>query len=164
MGIFDDIVLTEVYRPLMVFSQQGTSAQMNDRKNYGLSFCLSGQITYVLDGRAYRSTPGHAVILPKGKTYTLLEDFRLFLSSEGIAVMGTYAVYSVLCFCLKAWLPNTKYLILDLLAMSYTLPIAPSSIMKMPVFLEYLVSLASFCAIYTFFMMWHRARIRKKWC
>ena len=102
--------------------------------------------------------------LEKGKQYTLWEDFRLFLSSEGIAVMGAYAVYSVLCFCLKAWIPNTDILILNLLKLAYTLPIAPSSMMKAPVFLEYLVSLISFCVLYIFVMMWQRARIRKKWC
>lgn len=71
MDIFQNLVLTEVYRPMNVFSQQGTSSQMTNRKSYGLSLCLSGHITYVLDGVEYHSTPGNIVILPKGKSYTL---------------------------------------------------------------------------------------------
>ena len=127
---------------------------------YLLYFLLMGHLFYGGSKKQNR----YIFSLEKGKTYTLWKDFRLFLSSEGIAVMGAYAVYSVLCFCLKAWIPDTDILVLNLLKLAYNLPIAPSSMMTAPVFLEYLVSLLSFCVIYTFVMMWLRARIRKKWC
>jgi hypothetical protein len=127
---------------------------------YLLYFLLMGHLFYGGSKKQNR----YIFSLEKGKTYTLWEDFRLFLASEGIAVMGAYAVYSVFCFCLKAWIPDTDILVLNLLKLAYNLPIAPSSMMKAPVFLEYLVSLLSFCVIYTFVMMWRRARIRKKWC
>ena len=101
--------------------------------------------------------------LEQGKRYSLKEDFKLFLSQEGLAVMCTYAVYASLCFFLKNLTPNTNNLIINILALTYTLPIAPSSFIKTLWVIEYLVCLISFCVIYVFTMMWHRARLRKKW-
>ena len=101
--------------------------------------------------------------LEQGKRYSLKEDFKLFLSQEGCVVMCTYAVYASLCFFLKDLTPNTNNLIINILALTYTLPIAPSSFIKTLWVIEYLVCLISFCVIYVFTMMWHRARLRKKW-
>lgn len=101
--------------------------------------------------------------LEQGRTYTLKEDFLLFLSQEGIAVMCAYAVYAIPCFFLKAITPKTNSLIVSICSLAYTLPIAPSSFIKTFWGIEYLVSLISFCVIYIFTMMWHRARLRKKW-
>jgi AraC-like DNA-binding protein len=47
---------------------------MRERKSYGLSLCIEGQITYVQNGREYISNPGNAVILPKGATYSINRD------------------------------------------------------------------------------------------
>lgn len=102
--------------------------------------------------------------LEKDKQYTLREDFRLFLSEEGIAVMGAYAVYAALCFLLSLWVPKTDHLLFNMLKLTYSLPIFPRAFVPDKIWLEYLVSLVSFCVIYTFAMMWKRARIRKKWC
>ena len=101
--------------------------------------------------------------LEQGKRYSLKEDFKLFLSQEGIAVMCTYAVYAILCFVLKDLTPNTSSFIINILALAYTLPIAPSVLIKAAFLIEYFICLISFCIIYIFIMMWHRARLRKKW-
>lgn len=101
--------------------------------------------------------------LEQGKRYSLKEDFKLFLSQEGCVVMCTYAVYASLCFFLKNLTPNTNNLIINILALTYTLPIAPSALIKTSVLIEYLICFISFCLIYTGIMMWHRARLRKKW-
>ena len=101
--------------------------------------------------------------LEKGKQYTLWDDFRLFLSEEGIAVMGAYAVYAVLCFLLSLLVPKTDHLLFNMLNLTYSLPIFPRAFVPDKIWLEYLVSLTSFCVIYMFAMMWKRARIRKKW-
>ena len=102
--------------------------------------------------------------LEKGKQYTLWDDFRLFLSEEGIAVMGAYAVYAVLCCLLSALVPKTDSVLLNMLKLTYSLPIFPRALMQEAVWLEYLVTVISFCVIYMLVMMWTRARIRKKWC
>ena len=101
--------------------------------------------------------------LESGKTYTLKEDFLLFLSQEGLAVMCAYAVYAIPCFILKDLTPKTTGVIVSIFSLTYTLPIAPSSFIKTLWIIEYLVCLISFCVIYVFTMMWHRARLRKKW-
>ncbi len=101
--------------------------------------------------------------LEQGKTYTLKEDFLLFLSQEGLAVMGTYAIYGIFCFGLGKWIPNSNMLILNILKLAYNLPILPAYLMKTFFWIEYLVCLISFCVIYIFVMMFQRARLRKKW-
>ena len=47
---------------------------MIDRQSYGLSLCISGQITYTMNGRSYVSNPDTAVFLPQGGTYSLYGD------------------------------------------------------------------------------------------
>lgn len=101
--------------------------------------------------------------LEQGKRYSLKEDFKLFLSQEGGAVICTYAVYAILCFFLKNLIPKTNSLLISILTLAYTLPIAPSALMQTSFLIEYLICLISFCIIYIFIMMWHRARLRKKW-
>ena len=101
--------------------------------------------------------------LEYGKRYSLKEDFKLFLSQEGIAVMCTYAAYSALCFFLKELTPKTNSVILNIVALAYTLPIAPSVLIKTSFLIEYLICLIAFCLIYTSVMMWRRARLRRKW-
>ena len=98
------------------------------------------------------------------KRYTLKEDFLLFLSQEGFAVMCAYAIYAIPCFILKDLTPKITSTIGSILVLVYTLPVAPSSFIKTFWVIEYLICLVSFCVIYIFTMMWHRARLRKKWC
>ena len=81
----------------------------------------------------------------------------------GLAVMCAYAVYAIPCFILKDLTPKTTGVIVSIFSLIYTLPIAPSSFIKTFWAIEYLVCLISFCVIYVFTMMWHRARLRKKW-
>ena len=47
---------------------------MKDRQSYGLSFCISGQITYTMNGKKFISNQSNVVILPQGGTYTLFGD------------------------------------------------------------------------------------------
>lgn len=101
--------------------------------------------------------------LEQGKRYTLKEDFLLFLSQEGIAVMCAYALYAIPCFVLKELTHKANSLLVTIFTLAYTLPIAPSSFIKMFWGIEYLICLISFCGIYIFMIMWHRARLRKKW-
>ena len=47
---------------------------MNNRQYFGLSFCLSGQITYTMNGKRFISNPDNAILLPQGGAYCLVGD------------------------------------------------------------------------------------------
>ena len=69
-----NIIVTQIEPPSTVHSDQGKIVNMRERKSYGLSLCISGQITYTMDGVDYVSAPGSAILLPKGGNYTLHGD------------------------------------------------------------------------------------------
>ncbi|MBQ9805933.1 MAG: helix-turn-helix transcriptional regulator [Clostridia bacterium] len=68
------VVVTDIINTVTVHSPKGRFQPMNDRKWYGISFCISGQITYTQNGKNYVSDADHAVILPQGASYTLTGD------------------------------------------------------------------------------------------
>lgn len=74
MDIFSDVIITKIKPPITVYSYQGKTVTINKRETYGLSFCQSGQITYTFDGQKTVSDTSCAIILPKGKTYSLHGD------------------------------------------------------------------------------------------
>ncbi len=74
MSVFDNIVITEIEAILSIPSPNGRFIEMKNRSSYGLSFCKSGQITYVQNGEKTVSDRFHAIILPKGGNYTLYGD------------------------------------------------------------------------------------------
>lgn len=74
MGIFQNIIVTDIKKLFVVSSEAGRKGSVVDRTFYGLSLCQSGQITYTMNGKCYVSKPGIAVLLPKGGTYTLHGD------------------------------------------------------------------------------------------
>ena len=71
MNNLDKIVVTDINEIFTVSSPRGRTGKINKRKNYALSFCAEGQITYTHNGSETVSDKNHAVILPKGQTYTL---------------------------------------------------------------------------------------------
>lgn len=74
MGILDNIVITNIKTPIVVHSEKGRKVEMTNRHSYGLSFCISGQITYTMNGKNYVSNQYNAVLLPQGRTYSLYGD------------------------------------------------------------------------------------------
>ncbi len=68
------IVLTKIEELITIYSPKGRFETITDRKWYGLSFCLEGQITYLHNGKEFVSDKNHAIFLPKGKTYSLRGD------------------------------------------------------------------------------------------
>ena len=68
------LVVTSVNSPSVVRSRKGDNMEMVSRQSYGLSLCLSGQITYTMNGKNYVSTQANAILLPKGGCYTLSRD------------------------------------------------------------------------------------------
>ena len=67
-------VITEVVNAFTVHSIKGQYSVMKNREHYGLSFCTGGQITYRQNEREYVEDKLHAVLLPKGKDYTITKD------------------------------------------------------------------------------------------
>lgn len=73
MGL-QDIIITGIDSIQTVSRTKRQDGQICNRPRHGLSFCLEGQITYVMDGKEYISTPHNAVFLPEGATYTSYTD------------------------------------------------------------------------------------------
>lgn len=71
MYLTEQLTVREVTDVFTVYSERGRYRQMVDRKNYGLSFCKSGEIVYVHKGNRIVSNPDCAVLLPMGESYEL---------------------------------------------------------------------------------------------
>ena len=69
-----NITITDIKDIFTVFSPKGRFAKIENRKSFGLSFCIDGQITYTHNGNKIISDKNHAVLLPQGQTYTLYGD------------------------------------------------------------------------------------------
>lgn len=69
-----NITLTEIVDICTISSPKHRRLSITNRPFYGLSFCRSGQITYTHNGRSFVSDPSHAILLPKGQSYTLHGD------------------------------------------------------------------------------------------
>ena len=69
-----NITVTQINQIATIFSEKGNNIKMENRKTYGLSLCLGGQITYVQNGREYVSKEATVTILPKGATYFIKRD------------------------------------------------------------------------------------------
>ena len=63
--------VTDIKGLFTVLSPKGRNETIKNRKSYGLSFCAEGKITYEIDGKQAVSDENHAVILPKGQSYSL---------------------------------------------------------------------------------------------
>ena len=74
MNNLDNIVITDIEIPIVVHSKKGRKFQMTNRQSYGLSLCISGQVTYTMNGENYISDQNKAVLLPQGGTYSLFGD------------------------------------------------------------------------------------------
>ena len=70
----NNIIVTDIEPPIIVQSQKGRKFEMTDRPNYGLTLCISGQITYEMNNIKYVSTPNNAILLPQDGNYTLYGD------------------------------------------------------------------------------------------
>lgn len=69
--MFENIVVTDIQTPFSVIGKKGAYSDIKNRSSYGLTFCVSGQIIYSIDGVDHTETPNTAVLLPKGRCYSL---------------------------------------------------------------------------------------------
>ena len=74
MTPFNEIIITSIENIITISSPKGRNETIVNRWCYGLSFCMSGQITYTHKGNNVISDTNHAIILPEGKTYNLKGD------------------------------------------------------------------------------------------
>lgn len=70
----NSITVTDIENVYTVASNKGHNVNISDRSSYGLSFCIDGQITYSMNGVDYVSDRNHAIILPKGQSYSISRD------------------------------------------------------------------------------------------
>lgn len=70
--MLDRFTVAEISEVITVDSPAGRRFQMTDRPNYGLSFCAGGCIIYDHHGKQTVSDSAHAVLLPKGESYSLV--------------------------------------------------------------------------------------------
>ena len=71
MNALNKITVTDIKELFTVSSPRGRKEEIRNRKSYGLSFCAEGKITYKINGKQAVSDEYHAVILPKGMSYSL---------------------------------------------------------------------------------------------
>ncbi len=71
MSMLDSLTVTSVEDVLTVCSPRGRYLKMENRRNFGLSFCTGGEIVYTHKGRRIVSDPTCAVLLPMGESYEL---------------------------------------------------------------------------------------------
>lgn len=71
MNPLNKITVTDIKELFTVSSPKGRNEVIKNRKSYGLSFCSAGIITYEINGKQIVSDKCHAVILPKGQSYSL---------------------------------------------------------------------------------------------
>lgn len=97
MNTLNQVTVTDIKQLFTVSSPRGRKEEIRNRKSYGLSFCAEGKITYEIGGKQAVSDENHAVILPKGRSYSLYGnktgifpvinfDCRDFLCNEVISL------------------------------------------------------------------------------
>lgn len=69
-----NIIITAIDKTQTISRVKGKDNQICNRPNHGISFCISGQITYYHKGKEFVSTPNTAVYLPMGATYESKTD------------------------------------------------------------------------------------------
>lgn len=74
MDLLQNITVTAVEELYTVHFPKDRVVHMHDRKSYGLSFCISGQLTYTMGDTHVISDPGNAMLLPKGSNYHIHGD------------------------------------------------------------------------------------------
>jgi AraC-like DNA-binding protein len=74
MNRLDKIMITSINSIGTIPSPKGRFEKMENRICYGLSFCISGKITYSHNGQKFVSDPDHAILLPQGQNYSIHGD------------------------------------------------------------------------------------------
>ena len=73
MNFLNQVTVTDIGEVFAVPVSKGHIRKMINRKCYGISFCESGKIIYHHNGKEFLSDRNHAVFLPQGESYQLLD-------------------------------------------------------------------------------------------
>lgn len=73
MNFLNQITVTDICDVFLVPVSKGHVRKMINRKCYGISFSESGKIIYRHNGKEFLSDRSHAVFLPQGESYQLLD-------------------------------------------------------------------------------------------
>lgn len=99
MGLFENVVVTDVEKPFVYQTERGRTQAMENRPTYCLSFCQSGQITYTQNDVDYILTPRHAVLVPQGGSYVIHGDKRSVVPAVNFTATGldcdTFTVFEL---------------------------------------------------------------------
>jgi AraC-like DNA-binding protein len=66
----ENMIVTKVKSVAFLPHQGGSTAITRGRACYGISFCISGHISFEAEGKVVELTPGSAVLLPHNGTYS----------------------------------------------------------------------------------------------
>lgn len=142
MKNLNDVTVTDITNVITVFSPKGRSEKINNRKSYGLSFCLEGQITYSHNGKKFISDKEHAVILPQGQSYTLYGD------KKGVFPVINFTCADFLCDTITVLpIPNNESFIKDYEQIKALLLFEGNRARIMSIFYNLLHKLSSYCSI-----------------
>lgn len=88
MNDIPNINVTSIEEITTIHSEKWRKVKMENRKCYGLSFCIDGKITYTHKGKRFVSDKNCAIILPKGASYDLYGDEEGFFPIINFQCMG----------------------------------------------------------------------------
>lgn len=142
MENLNDVTVTDITNVITVFSPKGRSEKIHNRKSYGLSFCLEGQITYSHNGKKFISDKEHAVILPQGQSYTLYGD------KKGVFPVINFTCTDFLCDTITVLpIPSNESFIKDYEQIKALFLFDGNRARIMSIFYNLLHRLSSYCAI-----------------
>lgn len=74
MEKLNEITVTQILDIKTVPTEKGVIGKMVDRPGYGILFCEKGKLIFNHNGKKIISDAKHAVLFPKGSTYTRYDD------------------------------------------------------------------------------------------
>lgn len=91
MNSVNDLTVKNIENMVTISSAKDRFETISNRRYYGLSFCIEGQITYTHKGNRYISNKNNAVILPKGGSYTLHGDKKGLFPLINFDIIGDFS-------------------------------------------------------------------------
>lgn len=100
MSNYENIIVTNIGTPIVVHSEKGRNFQMENRMFFGISLCISGQITYSMNSKKIISEKDNAVLLPQGGNYSLRGD------KDGLFPVINFECKNLKCDEIEAFYPQ----------------------------------------------------------
>lgn len=88
MSLLDNVVVTDIEKPFIYLTEKERTEVMENRPNYCIAFCSSGQIAYIQDGTEHVLKAGQALLLPQGSRYIIRGDKRSVVFAVSFSCTG----------------------------------------------------------------------------